>query len=56
LLANLKVEPTGALSVAALLTDPARFRKRSVCCVVSGGNVDPTVYRKILEGELPTSA
>lgn len=49
-LANLKVEPTGALAVAALLTDPERFRGRSVCCVASGGNVDPQVYRSILEG------
>ena len=47
-LANLKAEPTGALSMGALLTDPDRFRDRSVCCVVSGGNVDPQVYKSIL--------
>jgi len=47
-LANLKAEPTGALSLAALLTDPDRFRDRAVCCVVSGGNVDPAVYRDLL--------
>jgi threonine dehydratase len=47
-LANLKAEPTGALSVAALLTEPEAFRGRSVCCVVSGGNVDPAVYRELL--------
>jgi threonine dehydratase len=47
-LANLKVEPTGALSIGALLADPERFRDRSVCCVVSGGNVDPQVYKEIL--------
>lgn len=49
-LANLKVEPTGALSVAALLTEPARFRGRSICCIASGGNVDPAVYTHILAG------
>jgi len=49
-LANLKVEPTGALSLAALLTQPDRFRDRSVCCVVSGGNVDAQLYREILSG------
>jgi threonine dehydratase len=49
-LANLKAEPTGALSIGALLTDPKLFRDRSVCCVVSGGNVDPAVYTKILSG------
>jgi threonine dehydratase len=43
-LANLKVEPTGALAVAALLADTERFRGHSVLCVVSGGNVDPGVY------------
>jgi threonine dehydratase len=49
-LANLKSEPTGALSIGAMLADPERFRGRSVCCVISGGNVDPAVYRAILEG------
>jgi threonine dehydratase len=49
-LANLKVEPTGALSLGALLTQPAAFHGRSVCCVISGGNVDPEIYRSILAG------
>jgi len=49
--ANLKAEPTGALAVAALLTQPELFRDRSVCCVVTGGNVDPEVYRRILSGD-----
>jgi threonine dehydratase len=48
LLANLKTEPTGALSIAALMTEPEFFRDRSVCCVISGGNVDPEVYTQIL--------
>ncbi|HKS39526.1 MAG TPA: pyridoxal-phosphate dependent enzyme, partial [Blastocatellia bacterium] len=47
-LANLKAEPTGALGVGALLTEPESFRDARVCCVVSGGNVDPEVYRNIL--------
>ncbi len=49
--ANLKAEPTGALAIAALLTQPELFRDRSVCCVVTGGNVDPEVYRQILSGD-----
>ena len=49
-LANLKVEPTGALSVAAVMTSPDLFRDRSVCCVVSGGNVDPAVYARLIAG------
>lgn len=47
-LANLKAEPTGALSVGALLTEPERFGGHRVCCVISGGNVDAAVYREIL--------
>lgn len=50
LYANLKVEPTGALSLGALLTQPERFRGKRVCCIVSGGNVDPKVYAKALLG------
>jgi len=49
-LANLKAEPTGALAIGALLTEPERFRDASVCAVVSGGNVDPELYRAILAG------
>jgi len=47
-LANLKVEPTGALAVGALLTSPNAYRGRRVCCVVSGGNVDPRIYRECI--------
>ncbi|MGH9760285.1 MAG: pyridoxal-phosphate dependent enzyme, partial [Blastocatellia bacterium] len=47
-LANLKCEPTGALSLAAVLTNPEAFTGRNVCCVVSGGNVDTEIYRSIL--------
>lgn len=45
---NLKVEPTGALSLGALLTAPERFAGKRVCCIVSGGNVDPEVYARVL--------
>ena len=47
-LANLKAEPTGALGIGALLTSPETFRGRRVCCVVTGGNVDPAVYGAIV--------
>lgn len=47
-LANLKCEPTGALSLAALLVDGERFARKRVCVVVSGGNVDPEVYGRLL--------
>lgn len=45
---NLKVEPTGALSLGALLTNPERFRNKRVCCIVSGGNVDPAIYAQAI--------
>jgi threonine dehydratase len=48
--ANLKAEPTGALGIGALLTEPDRFRNRKVCAVVTGGNVDTEVYRRLLAG------
>jgi len=47
-LANLKVEPTAALGIGALLTAPERFQGRSVCCVISGGNVDSKVFQNLL--------
>ncbi|HKF58022.1 MAG TPA: threonine/serine dehydratase [Blastocatellia bacterium] len=48
--ANLKAEPTGALGLAAVMTKPEIFRGHSVCCVVSGGNVDSAVYSELLAG------
>jgi threonine dehydratase len=46
--ANLKVEPTGALAIAALLAKPELFRKGRVCAVLSGGNVDPATFARLL--------
>ena len=47
-LANLKCEPTGALSLGAIIANKAQFEHKRVCLVVSGGNVDPAVYSSIL--------
>jgi threonine dehydratase len=49
-LANLKVEPTGALGIGAILAEPETFTGQTVCCVVSGGNVDPQLYARLLLG------
>lgn len=46
--ANLKSEPTGALSLGAVLGNPDRFSGMKICLVVSGGNVDASVYRGLL--------
>jgi threonine dehydratase len=49
-LANLKAEPTGALAVGALLAEPKRFKSKRVCCIISGGNADPALYARLIEG------
>ena len=41
---ELRVEPTGALSVAALFAETKRFSGLKIGCVLSGGNVDDDVY------------
>lgn len=53
-LANLKCEPTGALSLAALMLKAEKFHDKKVCVIVSGGNVDPTVYLHIVAGRINT--
>lgn len=50
-LANLKCEPTGALPLGAVLENPTRFKGRKICLIVSGGNVDPDVYKDILSNQ-----
>ncbi len=47
-LANLKCEPTGALSLGAILENRDNFISKKLCVVVSGGNVDPNVYRQFI--------
>ena len=47
-LANLKVEPTGALSLGAILENKRMLVGKKICLVVSGGNVDTEIYRHIL--------
>ena len=48
-LANLKCEPTGALPLGALTLNKDKFAQTRVCLVVSGGNVDPAVYARVLQ-------
>lgn len=47
-MANLKCEPTGALSLGAVLSDRRRFAGKRICLVVSGGNVDPSMYARLI--------
>lgn len=47
-LANLKCEPTGALSLGALVLNANKFKDKKVCVVVSGGNVDSGLYANLI--------
>nr|WP_229673548.1 threonine ammonia-lyase [Nakamurella endophytica] len=46
--AKLVVEPAGVAAVAAVMTDPERFRP-PVVAVLSGGNIDPLVLLHVTE-------
>jgi len=48
-LANLKCEPTGALTLGAILENKNNFKDKRICLIVSGGNIDADVYRQILK-------
>ena len=50
-LANLKCEPTGALSLGAVLTKSELFVEKKVCLVVSGGNVDQEIYERLINSD-----
>ena len=45
---KLVVEPGGAVGLAALLTNIARYKNRTVLLVLSGGNVDEAIFSRIL--------
>ena len=49
--ANVKAEPTGALSLGAVLANN-RLAGKHVCCVISGGNVDEELYAAVLRKEM----
>lgn len=43
------IEPGGAVALAALLEGKVDVRGKTVVAIASGGNVDPALYRKILQ-------
>jgi threonine dehydratase len=49
---KLVIEPGGSVGLAALLTGKVEARGKTVGVVVSGGNVDPELFAKILRGEI----
>ena len=48
---KLVVEPGGAVSLAALLAGKIDARGKTIGVVLSGGNVDPALFSRILAGE-----
>lgn len=49
------VEPAGASSVAAVLAGKIAGGDRAVCCVLSGGNIDPLVLMRVIQHGLAAS-
>ena len=45
---KLVVEPGGAAALAAVLAGIVPAFGRTVCCVLSGGNIDPTLFAEII--------
>ena len=46
--ANLKCEPTAALSLGAILEYGHRWNDKKICVVVTGGNVDAPLFAKLI--------
>jgi len=46
-------EGAGAAPLAGLMQERARMTGRRVAVILSGGNIDASVYRRILAGETP---
>ena len=49
---KLVVEPGGSVGLAALLTGKIPARGKTVGLILSGGNVDPDLFARVLRGEL----
>jgi threonine dehydratase len=47
-------EGAGAAALAGLMLERARMTGKKVAVILSGGNIDALVYRRILVGETPT--
>ena len=45
---KLVVEPGGAAALAAVLAGKIETRGRTLACILSGGNVDPALFSRII--------
>ena len=48
-------EGAGAAPLAGLMQERARMAGKRVAVILSGGNIDTSVYRRLLDGETPTA-
>jgi threonine dehydratase len=48
-------EGAGAAPLAGLMQERARMAGKRVAVILSGGNIDTSVYRRLLAGETPTA-
>ena len=46
------VEPAGAAGLAALISQPQRWKGKRVAIPLCGGNIDPPLFQKLVEGRL----
>ena len=53
---RLRVEPSSAIALAAVLAQPERVRGRRVGIILSGGNVDPDALPTLLGGSMPRAS
>lgn len=50
---RLRVEPSSAIALAAVLAQPGRLHGKRVGIVLSGGNIDPDAISTLLGGNMP---
>jgi threonine dehydratase len=50
---RLRVEPSSAIALAAVLAQPERVRGKRIGIILSGGNVDPDALPTLLGGNMP---
>ena len=48
---KLVVEPGGSVALAALLAGKLQLSGRTTAIILSGGNVDPGLFQRVLAGE-----
>jgi threonine dehydratase len=48
---KLVLEPGGAVSLAAILAGKLHFEGKTVAAILTGGNIDPTLFAEIIQGQ-----